>query len=154
MRTDLACSTECIAATCGSSQDYKTNPAKRVANKSPLPGNIASAQWLKRSNVLDVLEKRLPLDYADSQDQLVDVDCNSCEVIIDETSQQVYEKGAVPEVPITQRQAEPTSTGGTGQARTGQTAGTVPVETGAPHHRTYARHQDFHKQSMGSKKLL
>jgi hypothetical protein len=136
------------------SQNYKTNPVKRVADNSPLPGDIASAQWLKRSNILGVLEKRLPLDFADSQEQLVDADCNSCEVIIDETSRQVYRKGAVPDVPLTQRQAEPTSTAGTERARTGQTADTVPIETGAPNHRMHARHQDFHKRRTGFDKSL
>jgi hypothetical protein len=73
----------------------------RADDNSPLPGNIASAQWLKRSNVLGVLEKRLSLGFAELQGQLVDVDCDSCEVIIDEMSQQVYRNGAEPEVPVT-----------------------------------------------------
>lgn len=131
-------------------QDYLTEPVRRVAAGSTLPANVASAYWQKRSDVLGVLEGRLPLEFADPQVQPVDVDCNRCEVIVDETNEVVYNKAPAPDVPVTQPQAEPTST----RARTGQTPGTVPVETGASYRRSHARHQDFHKRRKGFNKSV
>src|SRR5688572_6585193 len=113
-------------------QDYSTDPAQRVARNEPLPQNVASAGWMKRSNVLGVLEKRLPFEFADSAEQPVVVDCDSCEVIVDEENKMVYDQRPVPDVPVTEAAADATSTAGTSRARTGHTAKSAPLETGAP----------------------
>lgn len=126
-----------------SQQSYGTAPAQLPS--SDVPRDIASAAWLKRSNVVGVLENRLPMDFADSAEQPGDIDCNQCEYVIDEENNMVYEKAPLPEVPVTQSSPDATATAGSNQPRTGQTASSVPVQTGAPRNRQHVRHENFHK---------
>jgi hypothetical protein len=127
-------------------QAYATDPAVLLANNPPLPRDIASAAWLKRSNVMGVLENRLPFEFADSAEQPGNIDCNDCEILIDEKNNMVYEEAPIPEVPMTEGVAEAAPTAGPSKARTGQTARSAPVQTGAPRHRQHIRHQDFHNR--------
>lgn len=125
-------------------QSYGTAPAQLIQNNQQIPQDMASANWLKRSNVVGVLENRLPIEFADSAEQPGDIDCNQCEYVIDEENNMVYEKAPIPDIPVTRGSAEATPTAGSSKARTGQTAASAPVQTGAPRNRQHVRHQDFH----------
>lgn len=125
-------------------QNYATDPAQLILNNQQVPRDIVSANWQKRSNVLGVLENRLPLAFANSAEEPGNIDCHECDILIDEKNDVLYEKAAIPEVPITEGVAEATSTATSSQASTGQTAKSIPVQTGAPRHRQHVRHQEFH----------
>ncbi|KAF2008423.1 glycoside hydrolase family 18 protein [Aaosphaeria arxii CBS 175.79] len=127
-------------------QNYNIDPAQLVQNNQQLPQDVASANWLKRSNIRSVLENRMPAESADSAEQPGDVDCNKCKIVIDEENKLVYEKRPIPEVPVTESVVEATSTADLGKARTGQTMISAPAQTGVPKYRQYVRHQDFHNQ--------
>jgi hypothetical protein len=125
-------------------QSYGTDPDQLILNNQQVPRDIVSANWQKRSNVVGVLENRLPFEFANSAEEPGNIDCYECEILIDEKNNVLYEKVAIPEVPVTEGVAEATTTASLSQARTGQTARSAPVQTGAPRHRQHVRHQDFH----------
>jgi hypothetical protein len=85
------------------------------------------------------------MHFADSAEQPGDIDCDQCEYVIDEENNMVYEKAPIPEVPLTKASADATATAGSSQPRTGQTAASVPFQTGAPKNRQHVRHENFHK---------
>lgn len=132
-------------------QSYGTDPDQLINNNQQVPQDIVSANWQKRSNVMGVLENRLPFDFADSAEEPGNIDCNHCEVVIDEANDLVYQKEAVPipEVHVTEGGAEATPTAASSKAKTGPRLAPVQTGVGAPRHRQHVRHQDFHNHGRG-----
>ncbi|RMZ85693.1 hypothetical protein DV736_g6556, partial [Chaetothyriales sp. CBS 134916] len=110
------------------SEPYTNNPGGRNA---VLPQNVASAAWQKRENVRAVLEGVLPVDFANSDIDPHLVDCNSCDYVVDEANDLIYDRRPQPEIPVTVSEAVYAPTNTAHRADTGATisAATIPKQT-------------------------